>query len=77
MYTEDMGISQTAKLIDDVPKLITAKMNQILESKILANEVKYALFEMEPDKTPGPDGFTPRFLQTCWQIVEKDLMKMI
>eukprot|EP00253_Pinus_taeda_P029420 PITA_29420 len=32
---------------------------------------------MEPDKAPGLDGFTPRFLQTCWQIVEKELFKMI
>ena len=26
---------------------------------------------------PGPDGFTARFLQSCWQIVEMDLHKMI
>ena len=38
---------------------------------------KDALFDMEPDKAPGPDGFTARFLQSCWQIVEKDLYKMI
>eukprot|EP00253_Pinus_taeda_P019488 PITA_19488 len=77
MYTEDVETSLNANLIDVVPKLITAKMNQILEDKITINEVKEALFAMEPDKAPGPDGFTPRFLQTCWQIVEKEFMKMI
>eukprot|EP00253_Pinus_taeda_P007478 PITA_07478 len=32
---------------------------------------------MEPDRAPGPDGFTPKFLQACWKIVENDLFKMI
>jgi hypothetical protein len=32
---------------------------------------------MDPDKAPGPDGFSARFLQVCWPIVEKDLLKMV
>eukprot|EP00253_Pinus_taeda_P014252 PITA_14252 len=40
-------------------------------------ETKEALFTMDPDKALGPDGFTLRFLQTCWQIIEKELLKMI
>ncbi|KAJ4784686.1 reverse transcriptase [Rhynchospora pubera] len=42
-------------------------------SKIIATptyqEVKRTLFEMGPDKSPGPDGFTARFLQTNWHIL--------
>lgn len=32
---------------------------------------------MDPDKAPRPDGFSARFLQTCWSIIEKYLIKMI
>jgi hypothetical protein len=32
---------------------------------------------MNPDKAPGPDGFTARFYQHCWEIIKKDLSKMI
>jgi hypothetical protein len=32
---------------------------------------------MELDKTPRLDGFIARFLQICWQIVEKDLHKLV
>ena len=32
---------------------------------------------MEPDKDPRPYGFTARFIQVCWQIVKKDLHKMV
>eukprot|EP00253_Pinus_taeda_P008172 PITA_08172 len=64
-------------MLDVVPNMITSKTNQSLEGKITQKEVKEALFAMDPDKAPGPDGFTPRFLQTCCQIVEKEFYKMI
>eukprot|EP00253_Pinus_taeda_P027221 PITA_27221 len=32
---------------------------------------------MDPDKAPGPDGFTAKFLQACWLIIEKDLLRMV
>eukprot|EP00253_Pinus_taeda_P009309 PITA_09309 len=77
LYKEDIGADQNDSLLDVVPKLITPKMNQVLESKITLKETKEALYAMDPDKAPGPDGFTPRFLQTCWHIIEKELLKMI
>eukprot|EP00253_Pinus_taeda_P005903 PITA_05903 len=52
-------------------------MNEILEAKITKDEARKALYDMDPDKAPGPDGFSARFLQTCWPIIEKDLIKMI
>jgi len=66
-----------SKFLEAVPPMISPLMNQHLEAKISIKEIKYALSDMEPDKAPGPDGFTARFLQVCWQIVEKDLYKMI
>eukprot|EP00253_Pinus_taeda_P031873 PITA_31873 len=32
---------------------------------------------MDLDKAPGPDDFSTRFLQACWPIIEKDLLKMV
>jgi len=63
--------------VDEVPSLITTRKKQFLEAEVTNNEIKIALFAMEPDKAPGLDGFTARFLQNCWQIVEKDLCRMI
>jgi hypothetical protein len=40
-------------------------------------EVKAALDILAPDKAPGPDGFTARFLQVCWPIIKQDLHKMV
>jgi hypothetical protein len=40
-------------------------------------EVKAALDSLAPDKSPGPDGFTARFLQVCYLIIKHDLHKMV
>ena len=50
LYSEDMEDSQISKLLDVVHHLITTRMNQLLEAKINKNEVRDALFAMEPTK---------------------------
>jgi len=77
MYSEDMEAGQNDNLLDVVPNLVTSRMNRALEGKISKNEVRDALFAMDPNKALGLDGFTPIFLQTCWHIVEKEFFKMI
>eukprot|EP00253_Pinus_taeda_P013196 PITA_13196 len=77
LYREDMEAGQNDNLLDVVPSLITSRMNRDLEGKINQNEVRDALFAMDLDKAPGLDCFAPRFLHTCWQIVEKEFFKMI
>ena len=64
-------------MMDVVPSLITTEMNHILEAKVTKNEVKDALFAMDPDKAPGSNGFSARFLQIYWSIGEKHLYKMV
>ena len=32
---------------------------------------------MEPDKTPGPDGFSIHFYKLCWELIKPDLLRMI
>lgn len=77
MYSEEAILDQNSEMLDGIPSLISADMNHLLEAKVTKNEVKATLFAMNPDKAPGPDGFSARFLQICWSIVEKDLYKMV
>ncbi|XP_062076041.1 uncharacterized protein LOC133780185 [Humulus lupulus] len=41
------------------------------------SEVKEALFQMNPDKSPGPDGMSPGFYQRCWDIVGRDVVDLV
>lgn len=77
MYSEDKDLYQYSDLLDIIPSAISPRMNEILEAKVSKDEVKKAIFDMDPDKAPRPDGFSVRFLQVCWPIVENDLLKMV
>ena len=48
-------------------------MNRKLTKPVEDHEVRKALFEMHPNKSPGPDGMSPIFFQKCWHIVGKDI----
>lgn len=44
---------------------------------LLREGVKKALFNMHPEKAPGPDGMTTLFYQKFWNVVKNDLVKMV
>ncbi|XP_074362922.1 uncharacterized protein LOC141703019 [Apium graveolens] len=51
------------EVVDKVLTTITAAHNEYLTREISVEEVKFALFQMHPDKAPGPDGMTPGFFR--------------
>uniref|UniRef100_A0A803Q9L8 Reverse transcriptase domain-containing protein n=1 Tax=Cannabis sativa TaxID=3483 RepID=A0A803Q9L8_CANSA len=56
---------------------ISAEQNSILLQPISAEEIKHALFQMHPDKSPGPDGMSPAFYQKFWHIIGNDVIKTV
>ncbi|XP_031095115.1 uncharacterized protein LOC115999403 [Ipomoea triloba] len=47
--------------------------NEMLIRPVSMEEVKAAVFQMHPDKSPGPDGFGPGFYQQFWDVVGGDV----
>lgn len=69
--------NQWEGVVDRVTRTITDEQNELLLSEVTIEEVKLALFQMHPDKAPGPDGMTPGFFQRHWSIVGEDIVKMV
>ena len=65
------------KLLENIPSLITKEDNKNINNPITMEEVKMALFSMNSDNSPGPDGFQAFFFQKCWEIIGLDLWKAI
>lgn len=47
--------------IQDVPKIISAKMNKSMGEPFIEQEVTTSLFQMNSYGAPGPDGFPEHF----------------
>ncbi|XP_060964543.1 uncharacterized protein LOC115704339 [Cannabis sativa] len=79
-YFEELFCSSNVHLagvVDNIRPSLTAQQNVDLLASVTEEEVKAALFQMHPEKSPGPDGMTPGFFQKCWSIVKKDVVALV
>ena len=52
-------------------------MNQVLGHTFTEMEVEKALKQMQPMKSPRPDGFSARFFQQSWSVVRGEVCKTV
>ena len=53
----------------DIDRRVTDEMNIILDKLFLENEIKMAVDQMHPHKSPGLDGMTTCFYQRYWSYL--------
>ncbi|XP_057800052.1 uncharacterized protein LOC131015604 [Salvia miltiorrhiza] len=73
---EDLRI--TAKEYDVLSRIrpcIDESKNKDLTRPFVVKEFTDALSQMHPDKSPGPDGFNPKFYQRFWGVLGKDIFQ--
>lgn len=58
-------------------KSLSLEMNNWLERPLSDEEIKLAVFTLASEKAPGPDGFSMAFFQGYWDIVQKDIVKLL
>ncbi|CAN1150401.1 LINE-1 retrotransposable element ORF2 protein [Linum perenne] len=61
----------------DLPKVVTPEMNSELTGPVLEKEIKEAVFNLGPDKSPGPDGFSGNFYRKYWDIIGPQICKEV
>lgn len=62
--------------LDNICKL-RADQTEALIVPFTMEELKGAVFQMEKNKSPGPDGFPAEFYQEYWEIVKNDLFSLL
>ena len=79
LYNEDGdGCEEvTFDFLSHVPFLVSREDNSTLIKTFSEEEICNVIWSMEPDKAPGPDGFSIHFYRTCWEIIKVDLLRMI
>ncbi|XP_042983236.1 uncharacterized protein LOC122312642 [Carya illinoinensis] len=79
-YEKLFASSQPAGIGDCLQALtpkVTEEMNTFLCKDFVAEEVRVAVFQMNPLSSPGPDGFNAGFYQAHWQVVGEDVSKAV
>ncbi|GAU13228.1 hypothetical protein TSUD_245980 [Trifolium subterraneum] len=65
-------------LVEEViPCLVTDRINKMLTILPSHDEIKSAVFGLNNDSAPGPDGFGAVFFQTYWDIIKQDVINAV
>ncbi|PNX81081.1 hypothetical protein L195_g037096, partial [Trifolium pratense] len=60
-------------VINIIDHSISLEDNTMLVAPFTMEEFRDAMFSMQPDKCPGPDGFNPGFFQHFWHLCGQDI----
>ncbi|XP_072074186.1 uncharacterized protein [Arachis hypogaea] len=69
--------ANSAHAFEDFEIKVLATMNRKLTRPVSFDEVKCAVFSVHPQSAPGDDGFTAKFFQFYWNLVEEDVFKAV
>ncbi|XP_026428849.1 uncharacterized protein LOC113324775 [Papaver somniferum] len=58
-------VSIEDSLLSDIPEVITQEDQEMLDKLPDEKEIKSIIFDMDPDSSPGPDGFSGCFYKAC------------
>jgi hypothetical protein len=71
-------VLQDSLLAEEViPSLVTEDINAVLTMLPSHAEIKNAVFALNKDSAPGPDGFGAFFFQHYWDIVKGDVINAV
>lgn len=80
-FKDQFSASQSTyeySLVDKViPNPVTGDQNDALIKIPDWDEIKVAVFAMNPNGAAGPDGFGGMFYVHCWDIIKNDLFKAV
>ncbi|GAU50480.1 hypothetical protein TSUD_409650 [Trifolium subterraneum] len=71
-------VLQDQLLVEEViPSLIDDNVNTLLTLIPSRDEIKNAVFSLNKDSAPGPDGYGAFFYQKYWEIIHDDVVKAV
>ena len=69
----DFSLNEDAR--EDIPQVFQIE-NEFLYDEFSEKEIREAVFQMEHNKAPGPDGFPAEFFQFFWETIKADLLEL-
>ncbi|XP_042477704.1 uncharacterized protein LOC122059071 [Macadamia integrifolia] len=63
-------------LLDAIPRVLDV---DVMMLKLIPRDtgIKFAEWELDPDSSPGPDGFSGAFYKKCWEVIGQDFCNAV
>lgn len=71
------NIISLSNLLQHIPKILTAEDNGLLEQFPSTEEIRGAVFAMDGESAPGPDGYTGKFFTAAWSVIGEDVVRAV
>ncbi|PNY03176.1 ribonuclease H [Trifolium pratense] len=78
LFCANTNLMQDETLIEGViPNIIDDSVNAMLTMIPTPSEIKNAVFDLNKEGAPGPDGFGAFFFHTYWDIIQHDVVNAV
>ncbi|KAL5543298.1 hypothetical protein UlMin_011008 [Ulmus minor] len=61
------------RVLEGIERKVTPQQNEQMDQAFVAEDVRTAVFQMAPTKSPGADGMSAIFYQKFWPIIGEDI----
>ncbi|XP_074323477.1 uncharacterized protein LOC141660391 [Apium graveolens] len=75
LFTEEY--LSVEEILRRIPQSVSDQKNNMFLERVFEDEVKMVIFNMHPDKAPGPEGMTPAFFQKNWSVIGRDVVEIV
>ena len=74
---EGCNIHEILKVLSMFPRLINEEMNNSMKEEVTEEELEKIVYSFQKGKSSGPNGFTIEFFQGFFDLVKRDLIKVV
>ncbi|XP_056690135.1 uncharacterized protein [Spinacia oleracea] len=60
-----------------IDELVTDDIREVMDMEPTGDEIWAAIFQMHPNKAPGPDGMHALFFQKFWDVIGGDVIRFV
>lgn len=65
------------EIFTNIRPRLTHRQSDVLTKEVTTTEIKQALFSINSESAPGPDGYTSKFFKVFWETTHPQLIAMV
>ncbi|XP_042515384.1 uncharacterized protein LOC122089759 [Macadamia integrifolia] len=76
-FHKKVDLEDHPHIFNCIPRILQDSDQVMLDAIPSEEEIKRAVWDLDPDSSPGPDGFTGAFFIKCWDIIHDDVYRAV